>query len=138
MMTAIEDLFEAASAARGNAYAPYSGFSVGAAVRSASGAIYRGANVENASFPVGICAEAAAIAAMIAAGDREIAEILVVADGDTLPTPCGACRQRIVEFAGKDAKILVAGPNGVRANFSIGALLPEAFGPGIARRQTKQ
>ncbi|MGO9673648.1 MAG: cytidine deaminase [Methylocella sp.] len=133
-MNAIDELFEAASAARRNAYAPYSRFAVGAAVRSASGAIYRGANVENASYPVGACAEAGAIAAMVVAGEKEIAEILIVADGDALATPCGACRQRIIEFAGKDSKVHVAGPEGVRASFSIGALLPEAFGPSVARR----
>ncbi len=130
----IDELFEAASAARANAYAPYSRFCVGAAVRSASGAIYRGANVENASYPVGVCAEAVAIAAMVVAGERSIVEILVLGDGDALATPCGACRQRIVEFAERDAKVLVAGPRGVRASFSIGALLPEAFAPGFARR----
>jgi len=129
IMTAIDELFEAASAARRNAYAPYSRFAVGAAIRSASGAIYRGANVENASYPVGACAETGAIAAMIVAGEREIAEILILGDGEGLTTPCGACRQRIFEFAGRDARILVAGPDGVRASFSIGALLPEAFGP---------
>lgn len=128
-MTGIEELFAAAAAARNAAYAPYSHYSVGAAVRSASGAIYRGANVENASYPVGVCAEAAAIAAMIVAGERRIAEILVIGGGDALTTPCGACRQRIVEFADRDAAVLVAGPEGVRASFSIGALLPEAFGP---------
>ncbi len=130
-MNAIDELFEAASAARRNAYAPYSRFTVGAAIRSGSGAIYRGANVENASYPVGACAEAGAIAAMVVAGERDIAEILIVGDGDALVTPCGACRQRIIEFAGKDAKVLVAGPDGVRASFSIGGLLPEAFGPSI-------
>jgi cytidine deaminase len=133
-MNAIDELFEAASAARRNAYAPYSKFAVGAAIRSASGAIYRGANVENASYPVGCCAEAGAIAAMAVAGERHIAEILILGDGDTLVTPCGACRQRIFEFAGKDTTVLVAGPGGVRASFSIGALLPEAFGPDIAPR----
>lgn len=133
MTSAIDDLFNAAAAARRNAYVPYSRFAVGAAVRAASGAIYCGANVENASFPVGVCAEAGAISAMVVAGEREIAEILILGDGDALVTPCGACRQRIIEFAKKDAKIMVAGPAGVRASFFIGALLPEAFGPGIAR-----
>jgi cytidine deaminase len=86
----IRELFSAATKARLNAYAPYSGFAVGAAVRTDSGAIFSGANVENTAFPVGMCAEAAAIAAMVLAGERRIAEILVVAEGDALVTPCGA------------------------------------------------
>src|SRR5580692_3286154 len=131
-MNEIDELFEAALAARRSAYVPYSRFAVGAAIRSESGAIYRGANVENASYPVGICAEAGAISAMVVAGDRRIAEVLIVGDGDALVTPCGACRQRIIEFAGTDVRILVAGPDGVRASFSIGTLLPEAFGPSIS------
>jgi cytidine deaminase len=124
----MDQLFEAAAAAQANAYAPYSSFAVGAAVRTAAGTIYSGANVENASYPVGNCAEASAIAAMVVAGERHLVEILIVGDGDALATPCGACRQRIFEFAGKDAKIYVAGPGGIRACFSSGALLPEAFG----------
>lgn len=98
-MKTIELLFSAAVAARAQAYAPYSGFSVGAALRTPSGAIFSGANVENAAYPVGICAEAAAIAAMVVAGERQIAEILIIGEGAALVTPCGACRQRIFEFA---------------------------------------
>lgn len=128
-MPAIDALFEAALAARRHAYAPYSGFQVGASLLSRSGAVFSGANVENAAYPVGTCAEAGAIAAMIAAGERHIAEILVVADSAALTTPCGACRQRIREFAGPDAKIHTAGLKGWRASFTLGALLPEAFGP---------
>jgi cytidine deaminase len=127
----IGELFSAAIKARLGAYAPYSGFAVGAAVRTDSGAIFSGANVENAAFPVGICAESAAIAAMVVAGERRIAEILIVAEGDALVTPCGACRQRIHEFAEADAKIYVAGIMGVRAIFTQGTLLPAAFGRSI-------
>lgn len=127
----IGDLFSAAVKARSRAYAPYSGFAVGAAVRTESGVIFSGANVENAAFPVGICAEAAAIAAMIVAGERRIAEVLIVADGNALVTPCGACRQRIHEFAAADAKIYVAGIGGIRAAYTLGALLPAAFGQSI-------
>jgi cytidine deaminase len=129
-MNKLEALFEAAAAARQNAYAPYSGFKVGAALITPSGAIFSGANAENAAYPAGTCAEAGAIAAMVAAGERQIAEILVVADGSVLTTPCGACRQRIREFAKADAIIHAAGPEGPRANFTLGQLLPEAFGPG--------
>lgn len=132
-MKSIELLFTAAAAARARAYAPYSGFTVGAAIRTPSGAIFSGANVENAAYPVGICAEAAAIAAMVVAGERRIAEILIIGDGAALVTPCGACRQRIFEFAGEAARIYVAGPDGVRAEFTIEALLPHAFGPNIKK-----
>jgi cytidine deaminase len=135
-MDKVQALFDAALAVRRHAYAPYSGFSVGAALVTPSGAIFSGANVENAAYPAGTCAEAGAIAAMIAAGEREIAEILVLADGAALATPCGACRQRIREFAGDAAKIHVAGPDGVQATFTLGALLPEAFGPANLRKLT--
>ncbi|WP_020174821.1 cytidine deaminase [Methyloferula stellata] len=128
-MDKVQALFEAASAVRRHAYAPYSGFAVGAALLTPSGAIFSGANVENAAYPTGICAEAGAISAMIASGERQIAEMLVLGDGAALTTPCGACRQRIREFAGPDAKIHVAGPSGLKATFTLGALLPEAFGP---------
>ena len=123
-----DDLLAAAVAVRANAHAPYSGFRVGAAVRAASGAVYAGANVENASFPEGICAEAAAIGAMVAAGEREIVEVLTVADGDPLTTCCGGCRQRIREFAGPATPVHAAGPDGVRRTFTLGELLPASFG----------
>ena len=96
---ALGELFAAARAAQANAYAPYSRFQVGAALRTRNGAVYSGCNVENAAYPQGSCAEAGAIAAMALAGERRIAEILVVGDGDGLCTPCGGCRQRIREFA---------------------------------------
>ena len=93
------ELFAAAKAAQKNAYARYSHFHVGAALRTVSGAVFSGCNVENAAYPQGACAEAGAIAAMAAAGERRIKEILVIGDGDALCTPCGGCRQRIREFA---------------------------------------
>jgi cytidine deaminase len=132
-MSSIEALFSAASKARLSAYAPYSGFAVGAALATDSGAIFSGTNVENAAYPVGTCAEAAAIAAMVVAGQRRIAEILIIGEGAALVTPCGACRQRMREFACEDAKIHVAGTTGVRATFTLGALLPEAFGPSMTK-----
>jgi cytidine deaminase len=125
----LDDLFEAATAARSRAYAPYSGFRVGAAVRAESGAVFAGCNVENAAYPVGTCAEQAALAAMVAAGERRLAEILVVGDGEALVTPCGACRQRIRELALPGAAIHVAGPGGIRRTFSLDDLLPFSFGP---------
>jgi cytidine deaminase len=120
----------AAIAARAAAYAPYSGFHVGAAVRGESGAIYRGCNVENAAYPQGICAEASAIVAMVMAGERRITEIAVAGGGDQLCTPCGGCRQKIREFGADTVPILVCGPDGLRRRFTLADLLPASFGPG--------
>ena len=128
--SALAELFAAAKAAQATAYAPYSRFKVGAALRTPDGAIFAGGNVENASYPEGWCAETSAIAAMAAAGARRIAEICVVGDGAALCTPCGGCRQRIREFANDETLVHVAGPEGVRATFRLSALLPEFFGPG--------
>ncbi|MFD1703763.1 cytidine deaminase [Methylopila henanensis] len=128
---AVDALFAAAAAARAQAYAPYSRFAVGAALVTPEGAIHAGCNVENAAYPVGSCAEAGAISAMVAAGGRRIAAILVLGGGDALCTPCGACRQRIREFAADDAVVLVAGPEGVRRSFTLGELLPASFGPDV-------
>ncbi|MDP4004609.1 cytidine deaminase [Methylobacterium sp. NEAU K] len=122
-------LFEAARTVRARAHAPYSRFRVGAALRDERGVIHAGCNVENAAYPVGTCAEAGAIAAMIAAGGRHIAAILVYGDGAGLVTPCGACRQRIREFARPDTPIHAAGPDGIAKSFTLAELLPESFGP---------
>jgi len=123
-----DDLLRAALAARAHAHAPYSGFKVGAALRAADGGIHAGCNVENAAFPQGQCAEATAIGVMIAAGATRIAEILVVADGPETVSPCGGCRQRLVEFAGPSTPVHLAGPEGVRATVPLGELLPRGFG----------
>jgi len=122
-------LFEAAKAARSRAYAPYSGFKVGAALITPGAKIFAGCNVENAAYPVGTCAEQGAIAAMVAAGEGRIAAILVLGEGEALVTPCGACRQRIREFALPDTPVHIADLDGVRHSFSLGALLPFSFGP---------
>ena len=124
-----ERLFEIARAAMANAHAPYSGFHVGAAVRAGEGGLYGGANVENAAYPEGCCAEAAAIAAMVLDGARKIEEVVVVSGGGDPATPCGGCRQRIREFAGPRTPIHVCGPDGVQRTFTLGELLPESFGP---------
>jgi cytidine deaminase len=124
-----QDLFDAALAAKANAHAPYSHFPVGAAIRTASGRIFSGANVENVSYPEGICAEAAAIGAMVTAGEGAIAEVLTIADGELVTTCCGGCRQRLAEFAGPDTPVHAAGPEGIRRSFTLGELLPAAFGP---------
>ena len=124
------DLFEAARAVQANAHVPYSGFAVGAALRTVSGRIFAGANVENAAFPEGICAEASAIGAMVSAGEREIVEVLTVADGDDVTTTCcGGCRQKLREFAAPSTPVHAAGPEGVRRTFTLGELLPASFGP---------
>ncbi|AWN52032.1 cytidine deaminase [Methylobacterium sp. 17Sr1-1] len=128
-MDPTDTLLSAARAAQARAHAPYSRFRVGAAIRDEAGAVHAGCNVENAAYPVGTCAEAGAIAAMVAHGGRRIAAILVLGDGEALVTPCGACRQRIREFAAPDTPIHVAGPQGVRKTFTLDDLLPASFGP---------
>jgi cytidine deaminase len=122
-------LFTAARAAQANAYAPYSRFKVGAALRTAGGRVFAGGNVENAAYPEGVCAETSAISAMAHGGERRIAEICVIGDGEALCTPCGGCRQRIREFADAATLVHVAGPEGVRKTFRLADLLPESFGP---------
>lgn len=124
-----DDILIAAREARERAYAPYSNFAVGAALRSASGRIFAGCNVENAAYPLGNCAEASAIAAMIAAGERRIVEVAVVGGGEALCSPCGGCRQRLAEFAAAEAPVHIAGPEGVRLTTTVGELLPHGFGP---------
>lgn len=123
-------LFEAAKNVRENAHAPYSRFKVGVAIRSASGAVYVGCNVENVAYPEGTCAEAGAIAAMVAAGETEIAEVLVIADSPEPITPCGGCRQKLAEFAGPDVEVALAGLDGETVRLSVGDLLPGAFTAG--------
>ena len=129
MTSDLTALFEAARQAQARAHAPYSRFQVGAALRTASGAIHAGCNVENAAYPVGACAEAGALSAMVLAGDRTIREVLVIGDGPELCTPCGACRQRLREFGTNDMLVHVAGPEGVRRSFTLAELLPHSFGP---------
>jgi cytidine deaminase len=129
MTTTEPELLEAARTVQANAHAPYSRFRVGAALRTPSGKVFSGCNVENAAYPLGTCAEAGAIAAMVAAGEAAIDVILTVADGETLATPCGGCRQRIREFATSATVIHVAGPEGVRATYTMDELLPDSFGP---------
>ncbi|KQP60680.1 cytidine deaminase [Methylobacterium sp. Leaf108] len=125
----LDALFAAARLARERAHAPYSTFRVGAALVDEAGRVHAGCNVENAAYPVGTCAEAGAIAAMVAGGGRRIRAILVLGDGPALVTPCGACRQRIREFAEPSAPIHVAGPEGIRRSFILDDLLPASFGP---------
>ena len=125
----IETLLKAAREARTFAHAPYSQFHVGAAVLDEQGRVHAGCNVENAAYPLGICAESGAISAMVVAGGKRALAMLVLGEGEMLIPPCGGCRQRLREFADADAPILIADPNGVRARFTLAELLPMSFGP---------
>jgi homotetrameric cytidine deaminase len=123
------ELLALAREAAGRAYAPYSGFPVGAAVRTTDGRRYAGANVENAAYPQGQCAEASAIGALVAGGGGTIAEVVVAAPSRELVTPCGGCRQRLREFATDDVPIHLADLERVRRTATLGELLPLSFGP---------
>lgn len=125
---ALDRLIDAAAEARLRAYAPYSHFFVGAALLLQDGAIVTGANVENASYGLTICAERTAIFAAIAAGHRRFRMMAVVTAAPTLTSPCGACRQVIREFS-PDLTILLASTDGRRRAVSLAELLPESFGP---------
>ncbi len=120
-------LLPLAQTAASRAHCPYSHFPVGAAILSTAGNLYAGCNVENISFPEGSCAETGAIAAMIAGGDRAIAEILIYAPAADLVTPCGGCRQRIAEFSTPDTLIHLAGSNGIEQTLTLEQLLPGRF-----------
>lgn len=122
-----EDLIAAARAVRDNAHAPYSRFKVGAAIRAASGRIYVGCNVENVAYPEGTCAEAGAIAAMVAAGETRLIAAAVIADSPAPVPPCGGCRQKLAEFGAPDVAVTLATTDGVRLDTTIGALLPGQF-----------
>ena len=123
---ATDRLIELAGAVRERAHAPYSRFAVGAALRDERGGLHVGANVENASYPEGWCAETSAIGALVASGARRIEEIAVLADA-TLPTPCGGCRQRLSELAGPDVQVHLCGPEGLIRTVRFAELLPLGF-----------
>lgn len=120
-------LLDAATAVRERAYAPYSRFKVGAAIRTASGAVHVGCNVENVAYPEGTCAEAGAIAAMVAAGETQIAEVLVIADSPEPVPPCGGCRQKIAEFAGQEVRVTLCTTDGKSRVMTVADLLPGVF-----------
>jgi homotetrameric cytidine deaminase len=122
-----ERLLKAAEAAMRNAHAPYSDFPVGAALRASGGGVYAGANVENAAYPQGQCAEASAIGALVAAGARRITEVAVVARKEDFCPPCGGCRQRLSEFAGPETPVHLGRPGGTRRTLTMAELLPHAF-----------
>ncbi len=125
-----DPLIDAALAARSMAYAPYSRFTVGTALRTTDGATYAGCNVENAAYPEGTCAEAGAIAAMVLAGGRRIAELVVAGGGSAPCAPCGGCRQKLREFAGPEMVIHIVDAAGqTLLRTSLAELLPHSFGP---------
>jgi cytidine deaminase len=127
--TLAQRLWAHAMAVQPRAHAPYSRFLVGAALVDDLGATHAGCNVENAAYPEGVCAEAGAISAMVAAGGRRIQGILVVGTGAQWVTPCGGCRQKIREFAAPHTPVWVANADRIQARLTLEALLPHSFGP---------
>ncbi|WP_353337453.1 cytidine deaminase [Pseudooceanicola nitratireducens] len=125
-----QDLMQAAREVRENAYAPYSNFKVGAAIRAASGRVYTGVNVENVAYPEGTCAEAGAIAAMIAAGDTVIEEVAVIADSPTPVPCCGGCRQKLNEFGAGDVPVTMGTLTGATLTLTLAEILPGRFDAG--------
>jgi cytidine deaminase len=124
-------LLQAARSARLKAYAPYSKYKVGAAILDDEGHIHAGCNVENAAYPEGLCAEAAALSAMVLAGGTRALAVLVVGNGsaDGWITPCGGCRQKLREFGSAEMPILSANATELGPRYTLSALLPESFGP---------
>ena len=122
-------LIDAAKQVRLHAHAPYSGYRVGAALLDESGQVHGGCNVENAAFPEGVCAEANAIGSMVAAGGKKIVAIAAVGGKDEIVacTPCGGCRQKILEFADGDTRVLLIGDDGSIGSHTIEELLPASF-----------
>ena len=124
-----KELFKLANTVMEKAYAPYSKFKVGAAILDDNDNYHVGCNVENAAYPIGNCAEASAIAAMIASNGTKIKAIAVTGYGDLLCTPCGGCRQRIREFASLKIPIIVGNDKEIKRIFTLSELLPSSFGP---------
>lgn len=122
-----DDLIAAAREAMRRAYAPYSRYRVGAAVLADDARIFAGANVENASYGLTICAERAAVAVAVAAGARRLLAAAIVSDRAPAPTPCGACRQVLAEFAPPEAPIFIVAPYGSVIRRRLGELLPYGF-----------
>ena len=121
-------LLRAADAVMRNAYAPYSDFKVGAAVRAPSGAIYAGANVENVAYPQGQCAEASALGALVAAGESAITAVAVVSEKLEICPPCGGCRQRLKEFGDPSTPVYLGRPgSGTPTTVTLAELLPGSF-----------
>jgi cytidine deaminase len=128
-------LVAAARAVRRNAHAPYSRFTVGAAVRDETGRVHVGCNVENASYGLTVCAERNALAAAVAAGARAVRAVAVASGARPPASPCGACRQVLAELGKPDTRVLLAGPRGGAEEMTLGELLPRAFA--LARTRTR-
>jgi cytidine deaminase len=122
-------LFDAAVAVQARAHVPYSKYHVGCALITDDGSLFAGANIENAAYPQGWCAEASAIAAMASAGHRRIRTLLTIGPGRELATCCGGCRQKIREFADADTRVISTCADGLMAIYTMDELLPDSFGP---------
>ena len=124
-----ENYIEATKEAMSKAYVPYSNYPVGALIVTNNGNTYSGCNVENASYPLGNCAEASAIASMILGGEKKIKTIYIMTKNDEGGIPCGGCRQRIREFSDENTQIMMCSPDGVQQRINLSELLPNSFGP---------
>ena len=122
-------LLEASLSARAHSHSPYSGYAVGAAILDEQGHVHAGANIENAAYPQGWCAEATALSAMVMAGGKRAVAVLVTGPGPEVITPCGGCRQKLREFAGPDLQIIAGDPSGIKDQWTLEQLLPHSFGP---------
>ena len=119
--------------AQKKSYAPYSNFHVGVCIKSASGKLYSGCNVENASYGLTQCAEGSAISMMVINGERNITDVMIVGDGDLFCTPCGACRQRLHEFSDADMTVTIVNTKGDTVSYQLSELLPHPFGSQVER-----
>jgi cytidine deaminase len=124
-----ENYIKATKEAMSKAYVPYSNYPVGALIVTNNGNTYSGCNVENASYPLGNCAEASAIASMILGGEKKIKTIYIMTKNDEGGIPCGGCRQRIREFSDENTQIMMCSPDGVQQRINLSELLPNSFGP---------
>tara|TARA_B110000967_G_scaffold6600_1_gene6591 strand:+ start:273 stop:665 length:393 start_codon:yes stop_codon:yes gene_type:complete len=115
--------------AMSKAYVPYSNYPVGVLIVTDNGNIYTGCNVENASYPLGNCAEASAIASMVMGGEKKIKHIYVMTKNDEGGIPCGGCRQRIREFSDSNTEVFMCSKDGVQGRVNLSELLPHSFGP---------
>ena len=129
----LEEMLRAARAIMSRAYVPYSGFHVGAALLNEDGTIRSGVNVENASYPLSVCAERNAVASMVGSGQTKVVAVAVATNAAHPTPPCGGCRQVLWEFGDADTPVVAEGAEGVRARWRLGDLLPDAFGPGDLR-----
>ena len=129
MLTSAQDMLTHARQALEHAYCPYSRYAVGACVQSEDRKLFNGANMENAAYTAGTCAETNAISKLVNAGYRRITALLVVTATEQPAFPCGACRQRLNEFAHPDTPVFICNQQGEMSEHTLGALLPHAFGP---------